>query len=69
MPAEGAGRRLLDSLENQQGDPSSNQNKALNGSNFITLGKISEQKKIEIIKLGFQLQAISGRENIFEEVF
>ena len=25
--------------------------------NFITLGDISEQKKIEIIKTGFQLQA------------
>ena len=35
---------------------SSNQEKDLNGSNFITLGKISEEDKIEIIKLGFQLQ-------------
>jgi len=33
-----------------------NQDKGLNGSNFITLGKISEEEKIEIIKLGFQLQ-------------
>ena len=30
---------------------------------FITLGKISEEEKIEIIQLGFQLQAV------FEEVF
>jgi hypothetical protein len=27
-----------------------------NQANFITLGKISEEDKIEIIKLGFQLQ-------------
>ena len=32
-----------------------NQEKALNEPNFITLGKISEEEKIEIIKLGFQL--------------
>jgi hypothetical protein len=36
---------------------SSNQEKGLNGSNFITLGKISEQEKIEIIQTGFQRQA------------
>ena len=35
---------------------SSNQEKALNGSNFITLGTISKEEKIEIIQLGFQLQ-------------
>ena len=29
--------------------------KAQNDQNFITLGKISEQEKLEIIKLGFQL--------------
>ena len=34
----------------------SNQDKGLNESNFITLGKISEQEKIEIIKTGFRLQ-------------
>ena len=34
---------------------SSNQDKGLNGSNFITLGKISEEEKIEIIKTGFRL--------------
>jgi len=28
-----------------------------NKTNFITLGKISEEEKIEIVKLGFQLQA------------
>ena len=33
----------------------STQTKAQNEHNFITLGKISEQEKIEIIKLGFQL--------------
>jgi hypothetical protein len=31
------------------------QTKAQNDHNFITLGKISEQEKVEIIKLGFQL--------------
>ena len=35
----------------------SDQEKAQNRVNFITLGRISEQEKIEIIKLGFQLQA------------
>jgi hypothetical protein len=34
-----------------------NQKKGLNGLNFSTLSKISEEKKIEIIKLEFQLQA------------
>ena len=34
-----------------------NQNKAQNRVNFITLGRISEQEKIEIIQRGFQLQA------------
>ena len=43
--------------ESQQYNISSNQDKGLNGSNFITLGKISEEEKIEIIQLGFQLQA------------
>jgi hypothetical protein len=33
----------------------STQNKAPNGSNFITLGKISEEEKIAIIKTGFRL--------------
>ena len=33
----------------------SNQEKGLNGANFITLGKISEDEQIEIIQLGFQL--------------
>jgi hypothetical protein len=32
-----------------------NQKKGLSEANFITLGKISEEDKIEIIKLGFQL--------------
>ena len=36
---------------------SSNQEKAQNRLNFITLGMISEQEKIEIIQRGFQLQA------------
>jgi hypothetical protein len=36
---------------------SSNQQKGLNGSNLITLGRIPEQERIEIIQRGFQLQA------------
>lgn len=36
---------------------SSNQNRNENGFIFVTLGKISGQEKIDIIKRGFQLQA------------
>jgi hypothetical protein len=36
---------------------SSSQDKGFNVPNFITLRKISEEEKIEIIKMGFQLQA------------
>jgi hypothetical protein len=36
---------------------SSNQNKAQNGSNLVTLSPISQQERVEIIKKGFQLQA------------
>jgi hypothetical protein len=36
---------------------SKNQNEVQNGSNFITLGKISEQEKIQILQKGFQQQA------------
>ena len=35
----------------------SNQNETQNTSNFVTLGKILEKEKIEIIQTGFQLQA------------
>ena len=35
---------------------SSNEEKGRNRQNFVTLGKISDEEKIEIIKLGFQLQ-------------
>ena len=38
-------------------NPSSNQNQAQNRANFKTLAKIPEKEKIEIIKLGFQLQS------------
>ena len=41
----------------QQYNISSNQEKGLNGSNFITLGRIPEEERIEIIQRGFQLQA------------
>ena len=36
---------------------SSKQEKSLNETNFVTLGNISEQERIEIIKTGFQRQA------------
>ena len=41
--------------ESQQYNITSNQDKGLNGSNFITLGKILEEEKIEIIQMGFRL--------------
>jgi len=47
----------LESSKTIQQNISSNQEKSQNQPNFITLGKISEEDKIEIIKLGFQLQA------------
>ena len=40
----------------QQYNISSNEEKGRNRQNFVTLGKISDEEKIEIIKLGFQLQ-------------
>ena len=43
-------------LDSQQYDRDSKQNQAQNEPNFVTLSHISEQDKIEIIKLGFQLQ-------------
>jgi hypothetical protein len=43
--------------DSQQYNISSNQEKGLNQPNFITLGKISEEEKIQIIQRGFQLQA------------
>ena len=36
---------------------SSNEEKGRNRPNFVTLGKISDEEKIKIIKTGFQLQA------------
>jgi hypothetical protein len=52
---------------------SATQEKGLHGSNFITLGKISEDEKIEIIQTRnevpfFRISTSSGRQNIFEEV-
>jgi len=41
----------------QQRNISSNQEKGLQEPNFITLGRIPEQERIEIIQRGFQLQA------------
>ena len=43
--------------ESQQYNIPSNEEKALNRQNFVTLGNIPEEEQIEIIKTGFQLQA------------
>lgn len=43
--------------QNQQYNLSPTQNKAPNQSNFLPLSQILEKEKIEIIKLGFQLQS------------
>jgi len=52
-----APRSSLNTLsESQHYNLYSNQNEAQNSPNFITLSNLSEQEKIEIIKLGFQLQ-------------
>jgi hypothetical protein len=40
---------------------SANQDKGLNGQNFIPLGKISEEDKIQIIKTGFRLNQAEGK--------
>ena len=42
-------------LSDSQQYNTSNQKKDQNRLNFITLGKISEEEKIEIIKIGFRL--------------
>jgi hypothetical protein len=42
--------------ESHQDNPFSNEDIGLHQPNFITLGKITEPEKIEIIKRGFQLQ-------------
>ena len=46
----------LKAFPNTEQNLSSTQDKDQNEPNFITLGKISEAEKIEIIKRGFQLQ-------------
>jgi hypothetical protein len=43
--------------QNQKYNLSSNQKQVKNQDNFVTLGNLSEQEKIEIIQTGFQLQA------------
>jgi hypothetical protein len=43
-------------FKDQQYNLSSNKEKGLNESNFITLSNITEEEKIEIIQTGFQLQ-------------
>ena len=45
------------SKTNEQYNLPLNQKKGLNKHNFITLGRIPEQERIEIIQRGFQLQA------------
>jgi len=55
--SEGSKSPLEPLLGSQQYNIPSNEDKGLNQTNFITLGKISEDEKIEIIQKGFQLQA------------
>ena len=52
-----ASQPLESSKIDQQGNYVSNQEKAQNSLNCITLGRIPEQEQIEIIQRGFQLQA------------
>ena len=54
FPSQSDLKALSDS---QQYNIPSDQEKAQNRVNFIALGRISEQEKIEIIQRGFQLQA------------
>ena len=46
---------INDSFESQKYNLSPRQKQLQNGPNFVTLSQISEKKKIEIIKVGFQL--------------
>jgi hypothetical protein len=46
--------KASEDIKGIQQEDSSTQIKGQNDPNFVTLGKISEQEKIEIIKLGFQ---------------
>lgn len=52
-------KSLLDRFSNNQQyiNIPSNQEKGLSEANFITLGRIPKEQKIEIIKTGFQRQA------------
>lgn len=52
-----ASKMPLDALSPSQQYNLSNPKKDLTGANFMTLGKISEEGRLEIIKTGFQLQA------------
>jgi hypothetical protein len=48
-------RSVTPLYHSQQYNIPSNEEKGLNRPNFVTLGKISEEEKIEIIKIGFRL--------------
>jgi len=50
------GRPKIQPSQTQLANSSLNQTQAENKSNFLTFSQISEEEKIEIIKLGFQLQ-------------
>jgi hypothetical protein len=47
--------KTSEDIKSIQQEDSATQTKGKNGCNFITLGKISKQEKVEIIQLGFQL--------------
>jgi len=63
MLSEGAKMTVNDSFQSEEYNPTSNQKQAdksprklrQNETNFITLGNISEEEKVEIIKTGFRL--------------
>jgi len=53
--SEGTRSPLKPSERNEEYNLSSNQNTTQNGSIFVTLGNISQQERVEIIKKGFQI--------------
>lgn len=55
--SEASRSSVMTSQPREESNIPSTSKRGLNGSNFITLGNISEQEKIEIIQTGFQLQA------------
>ena len=55
MFSEASKMTINDSFQSYQYSLLSSQKQLQNGPNFVTLSKISEQEKIEIIQIGFRL--------------